>query len=131
MEEGEAAAVAALWERCGLLRPWNDPAADIALARRSSEATILVAQRADTIIGTVMVGHDGHRGALYYLAVDPGEQRAGIGAMLVAEAERWLTARGVAKLNLMVRPENEAVGRFYEALGFAREERIVYAKPLV
>ena len=26
--------VIALWQRCSLTRPWNDPAADIALARR-------------------------------------------------------------------------------------------------
>ena len=29
--------VIALWQACGLTRPWNDPAADIALARRGPQ----------------------------------------------------------------------------------------------
>jgi hypothetical protein len=65
-----------------------------------------------------MVGHDGHRGALYYVAVEPSLRRQGLGKAAVRAAEAWLAERGVWKLNLMVRPENAVVKGFYEALSY-------------
>lgn len=65
-----------------------------------------------------MVGHDGHRGWLYYLAVDPARQRRGVGRALVAAAEDWLATRGVPKVHLMVRESNAAVAAFYRRLGY-------------
>ena len=63
--------VVALWQDCGLTRPWNDPYKDISFARSLENATVLVLEREGRIIATVMTGHDGHRGMLYYVAVDP------------------------------------------------------------
>jgi ribosomal protein S18 acetylase RimI-like enzyme len=117
------AAVAALWERCGLTRPWNDPAHDIALGLESGHAAVLVGEMAiaeghKAIVATVMVGHDGHRGWVYYLAVDPERGRKGLGRRMMAAAEQWLIARGLPKLHLMVRAENDAVAAFYRKLGY-------------
>ncbi|MBB6306165.1 GNAT family acetyltransferase [Xanthobacter tagetidis] len=128
--DGDAAALAALWARAGLTRPWNDPLADIALARRGPHSTILVARQADAIAGSVMVGHDGHRGWLYYLAVEPALQGKGIGRALALAAEDWLKGRAVPKLMLMVRPDNAQVRAFYAALGYQEEERIVFSRRL-
>ena len=74
MRDGEEDAVIGLWEACGLTRPWNEPRRDLDFARGKSNSEILVASRNDRIIATVMAGHDGHRGTIYYLAVDPAEQ---------------------------------------------------------
>lgn len=113
-------AVVDLWRRCGLLRPWNDPHEDIRICRTSGHGVVLVARAAadGPIVGACMSGHDGHRGALYYLAADPERRREGIGRGLVAAAEAWCRARGVPKLNLLVRKENTAVLAFYEGLGY-------------
>jgi ribosomal protein S18 acetylase RimI-like enzyme len=83
--DADVPAVIALWERAGLTRPWNDPARDIAFARASPNAAVLVGrERADgPVIAACMVGHDGHRGWLYYLGVDPAHQRRGVGRMLL------------------------------------------------
>src|SRR5438067_4367836 len=81
-------AVIALWAACGLTRPWNPPAADIALLRGSGHGDILVAIDGDHLIGSVMVGHDGHRGWVYYLAVEPSRRGAGLGGALMAAAEQ-------------------------------------------
>jgi len=70
------------------------------------------------VVASVMVGHDGHRGVLYYLAVDPDFQKRGFGKAAVTTAEVWLRGRGVWKINLMVRSENEKAERFYERLGY-------------
>lgn len=128
--DADGAALAALWARAGLTRPWNDPLADIALARRGPHSTILVARQAEAIAGSVMVGHDGHRGWLYYLAVEPALQGKGIGRALALAAEDWLKGRAVPKLMLMVRPDNAGVRAFYAALGYQEEERIVFSRRL-
>ena len=123
-------AVIALWEACGLTRPWNDPAADIAFCVSKPESTILVGEAYGKLIASVMTGHDGHRGWLYYLAVEPGLQKSGHGRAMVEAAEAWLKARGVPKIMLMVRPENTKVRAFYDSLGYEEEERVLFAKRL-
>ncbi|MFG1461583.1 GNAT family acetyltransferase [Xanthobacter sp. DSM 24535] len=131
MRDTDVDALVSLWERAGLVRPWNDPRADIALARRGPHSTILVARdAAGAVVGSVMVGHDGHRGWIYYLAVDPDLTRQGLGRALAHTAEDWLKARGVPKLMLLVRPENEQVRAFYAASGYIEEPRIIFTKRL-
>jgi len=78
-----------------------------------------------------MVGHDGHRGGVYYVSVAPEARETGLGRAIMREAEGWLKARGIGKLNLMIRAENEAVRTFYEKLGYVQEERIVMARRLL
>ena len=118
IEDRDVEAVVALWTRCGLTRPWNDPYKDISFARAGAHSTVLVAEQDGAIAATVMAGHDGHRGMLYYVAVDPGLQGHGLGKAAVRTAEAWLGAQGVWKVNLLVRAENAAVKGFYEALGY-------------
>lgn len=126
--ERDAGQVIALWHACGLTRPWNDPAADFALALRDHGATMLVARDADAVFGSVMTGFDGHRGWVYYLAVDPAARGAGLGRALMAAAEAWLRTRGAPKLQLMVRGDNAAALGFYEALGLARQDVVVFGR---
>ena len=120
MKDGEEDAVIALWESCGLTRPWNEPRRDIDFARGKANSDILVAEENGRLIATVMAGHDGHRGTIYYLAVDPALQRRGLGRAAVAAAEAWLKARGVWKINLLVRTENTDVLGFYQKLGYEK-----------
>ncbi len=126
--DADVAAVIALWQRCGLTRPWNDPSADIAFARRGPNSAILAGRADDTIVATAMVGHDGHRGWVYYVAVDPDAQRKGAGRAIMAAAEDWLRQQGIAKVMLMVRPDNTQVQAFYETLGYDEQERVIYSK---
>lgn len=126
--DADVAAVAALWQRCGLTRPWNDPTGDIAFARKGPNSAVLVGRRDGSIVATVMVGHDGHRGWFYYLGVDPDLQGRGFGRAMTQAAEAWLSARGIAKAQLMIRADNDRVRAFYEALGYGEQQRIVFAK---
>ena len=117
----DEAAVMALWQVCGLTVLYNDPVADFRFARGKPNSDILVL---DDVSGSVMVGHDGHRGWLYYVAVAPDRRRQGLGRALVAAAEAWLKGRGVPKAHLMVRETNQAVADFYKRLGYDRMPRI-------
>ena len=130
IREGEDEAVIALWTACGLTRPWNDPVADLNLAKGGATSAVLVAADDAGIGGTIMVGFDGHRGWVYYLAVDPGRRRRGLGRSLTAAAEDWLMVRGAPKLQLMVRSDNEAAVGFYQRLGLERQEVIVLGRRL-
>ncbi len=130
IEDGDVGAVIALWQRCGLTRPWNDPAADLAFARASPASTVLVLEEGGALVGSVMVGHDGHRGTVYYLGTDPDRRGRGLGRALMAAAEDWLRACGVWKLNLLVREGNAAVLGFYTALGYADQQCHVLGRRL-
>lgn len=131
IEDGDVDAVIALWHRAGLTRPWNDPARDIAFARAQLNSDVLVGVVDGAPVATVMVGHDGHRGIVYYVAVDPKHRRKGLGRAVMRAAEAWLVARGVWKLNLVVRPENDGVRAFYESLGYEIEPRLNMARRLI
>jgi len=123
-------AVVALWEEAGLTRPWNPPAIDLQRSLDGATSTVLGGYRDDRLVGTVMVGHDGHRGWVYYLAVAASERGAGLGRELMQAAESWLTANGAVKLQLMVREANAQVIGFYTRLGYADADVRVLGKRL-
>jgi ribosomal protein S18 acetylase RimI-like enzyme len=83
------------------------------------------------VIASVMAGYDGHRGWIYYLAVDPASQRASCGRRLMDEVETRLRARGCAKINLMVRSSNQTVKDFYAKLGYVQDDVIALGKRLI
>ncbi|MGC4190559.1 MAG: GNAT family acetyltransferase [Thermomicrobiales bacterium] len=120
LPEGREQELADLWTACNLVASYNPPLDDIAFARAGKESEILVGLRDDRIVASVLVGHDGHRGWLYYVAVSPDLQGEGLGARIVAAGEGWLRERGVRKVQLLIRPTNTKVAGFYEHLGYER-----------
>jgi len=116
--------VIALWNAAGVARPWNDPARDIAFARRDTHSTVLVGFDSGEIVASAMVGEDGHRGWVYYVAISPGRQRSGLGRVMMQAAEDWLKQRGVWKVQLLVRSDNAQATKFYDQLGY-RDTRSV------
>ena len=126
--DGDLVAIIALWQACDLTRPWNPPERDIEFCRSSGHATLFVGEAEGCIVGSVMVGHDGHRGWIYYVAVDPARRRDGLGRTLMDHAERFLAAAGVPKVMLLIRETNTAVADFYGRLGYAPEPRVLMTK---
>lgn len=123
-----ATAAVQLWRDCGLTRPWNDPDADLARALGGPSSTVLAAVKDGQLLGTVLVGHDGHRGWVYYLAVRPDSRGNGLGPELMSAAESWLHEQSVPKLQLMVRTENTAVIAFYKRLGYVDQQVAVLGR---
>lgn len=128
---GDREAVVVLWERCGLTRAWNDPYRDIDRKLGLADDGFLIGEVDGTVIATVMVGYDGHRGWVNYLAIDPSAQGSGHGRAMMVAAEQWLLDRGCPKLNLQVRSTNDAAMAFYESLGFARDDVVSFGKRLI
>jgi ribosomal protein S18 acetylase RimI-like enzyme len=125
----DEAEVIELWRACDLVVSYNDPAADFRFGRGGACSDVLVGEdESGRISGSVMVGHDGHRGWLYYVASAPGLRGSGIGRQMVQAAESWLRQRGVVKAQLMVRETNAKVVSFYERLGFEVAPRVLMSK---
>jgi len=125
-------AVVQLWQDCELTRPWNDPHKDIARKLSVSPDLFWLGCDADgRIIASIMVGYDGHRGWINYLAVHPAHQRRGHARQLMQRAEQALSELGCPKLNLQVRASNEAVLAFYERLGYADDRTLSLGKRLI
>lgn len=137
--------VVKLWELCDLVVPWNNPGKDIRRKIDEQPQMLLVCDEQDAppvagnaavtpgpgrIIGTVMVGYDGHRGWINYLAVHPERRRTGLGRRLMEEAERLLRLRGCPKINLQVRRSNTDVVAFYESIGFKIDDVLSMGKRL-
>jgi len=108
----------------------NDPIRDIQSKLKIQPELFLVAVNDHLLVGTAMAGFDGHRGWVYYLAVDPAYRRNGIGTALMKKAEGLLIQIDCLKLNLQIRADNFAPQAFYEKLGYSVEERISMGKKL-
>lgn len=123
--------VVALWERCGLTRPWNDPRTDIARKLTVQPDLFLVGMLDGSVVASVMAGYDGHRGWVNYLAVDPAHRRAGLAADLMRVVELTLAGLGCPKVSLQVRAGNDTAVDFYTALGYAPDQTVVLGKRLI
>jgi ribosomal protein S18 acetylase RimI-like enzyme len=120
-----------LWHDSGLTRPWNDPAADLRRAAAGDSSAVLAAIGDDDgLLATAIVGHDGHRGWVYYLAVDTAVRGRGLGRQMMEACEAWVRSRDIPKIQLMVRSTNQATVAFYQHLGYADAEVAVLGRRL-
>jgi ribosomal protein S18 acetylase RimI-like enzyme len=130
-EERDRLSLKKLWEHCDLTVPHNDPDHDIDFAIHSPSSKIFVGEIEKDIIASVMVGYDGHRGWLYYVAVNKDYQKRGYGRAMISTAEKWLKDNGVPKSMLLIRETNEHVKAFYEQLGYETTPRTVMQRWLI
>ena len=131
-------AVIDLWQRCDLLRPWNDPIKDISRKMADSPSDFFVGEylinEGDDqlqLVAAAMAGYDGHRGWVNYLAVDPKLQGHGFGRDMMVHIEQSLLARGCPKINLQVRETNATVISFYKSIGYQVDAAVSLGKRLV
>jgi len=129
--KGDEDAVVALWQVCGLTRPWNDPGEDIARKLSVQPELFLVGDLDGKVIATLMAGYEGHRGWVNYLAVAPECRRQGFGRVLMQQAEERLLALGCPKVNIQVRDSNADALGFYRGIGYVQDEAISLGKRLI
>ena len=130
-QSSDEAAVIALWQACGLTRPWNDPHKDIARKLTVQPGLFVVGEEDGQLIGSAMFGYEGHRGWVNYLSVLPTHQRKGHAKALMNWGEEALKARGCPKINLQIRSGNTAVIAFYNGLGYGDDQVIGLGKRLI
>lgn len=120
-----------LWESCDLVVPHNNPDRDIERKLRVTPDWFVVGTVENSIVASCMLGYDGHRGWINYLAVSPDHQRKGFASQLMRYAEDQLRAQGCPKLNLQIRSSNAAVREFYQKLGYTVDPVISMGKRLI
>jgi ribosomal protein S18 acetylase RimI-like enzyme len=126
----DAEPLVSLWTLCGLTRPWNDARRDIDRKLAIDADGLLVLEENGQLIGAVMVGYDGHRGWINYLAVHPDHRRLGLGQLLMAAAEKRLADVGCPKVNVQVRASNRGAVEFYRRIGYVTEEVVSMGRRL-
>jgi ribosomal protein S18 acetylase RimI-like enzyme len=129
--EDDTQDVIALWQRCGLTRPWNDPKKDIARKLQVQPQLFVVGIEDGAVVASVMAGYDGHRGWINYLAVDAPFRGRGYARALMTYVENALRAIGCPKLNMQVRASNAEVLAFYYHLGYVQDEALSLGKRLI
>ena len=120
--------VVALWDACGLNVPHNDPARDIALVQDSVNAALFLGLEEERAVGSIMVGHDGHRGWIYRLGIAPDRRKQGLARTLVRHAETWLRERRIRKAEVIIRPSHVEARDFYVRVGYGVEPRLLMAR---
>jgi len=120
-----------LWQDCGIVVPWNDPQRDIDRKLSTQPKLFLIGLINDKIVATAMVGYEGHRGWVNYLAVHPDFQRQGFGKQMMIEAERRLFKMECPKLQVQIRDTNAGVIKFYRKLGYLQDEVVNLGKRLI
>ena len=124
-------AVIALWQRCNLTRPQNNPKKDIERKLKVDPELFLVGLIDNKVVAAVIGGYDGHRGWVYYLGVYPAHREKGLGRQLMQAIEEKLLAKGCPKINLMIRTDNLGAVRFYESIGYKMDETVQMGKRLI
>jgi N-acetylglutamate synthase len=70
------------------------------------------------IVGAVLCGHDGRRGYVYHLAVDPIYRERGIGRRLIDECLAGLKRVGLKRANILVAEDNPRGREFWKSCGW-------------
>jgi len=130
-EIADTDAVVQLWRDCDLVVPWNDPYRDIERKLEVNPEMFLVGLDQGTVMASAMVGYEGHRGWVNYLAVDPRHRGKGYARQLMDEAENLLLSRNCPKLNLQIRSTNTQAIEFYRALGYELDHATGMGKRLI
>jgi N-acetylglutamate synthase len=128
LDAGDYREMLTLWERAGLsVRPTGRDAAD-AFARQMAGGLqrVIGLREAGKLVAVAVLTHDGRRGWINRLAVDPACRRRGLAARLIAEAERWFTQDlGLEVWAALIEGENRGSQALFDALGY-RWHDVVY-----
>ncbi len=123
-------AVIELWRKCNLIRPQNNPQKDVERKLKVNPELFLVGLLDGKLVATAMGGYEGHRGWVNYLGVEPACRHQGLGRQMMENLEKKLLERGCPKLNLQVLADNTEALKFYERIGYKRDEVVSMGKRL-
>ncbi len=108
-----------LWRRVeGLEIAEGDDREGLAQFLRRNRGLSRVAIDGAAIVGVALCGHDGRRGHVYHLAVDPAYQRCGLGRRLLDECLNGLRSAGVKRVIIMVADDNQRGAEFWKRQGW-------------
>lgn len=116
---GDYSAALELWERVeGIEIAEGDDREGVACFLARNPGLSRVATDGATIIGVALCGHDGRRGYIYHLAVDPVYQARGLGRRLTNECLDGLRRAGLKRALILVANDNPRGRKFWQRHGW-------------
>jgi ribosomal protein S18 acetylase RimI-like enzyme len=125
----EYPAVLDLWRRAGLgtIRPeGRDSPAAFARTLETGAGTALGVEEDGALVGVVLATHDGRKGWINRLAVDPAARRRGIGTALLEAAEASLRERGLTVIAALVVEGNDPSLDLFAKAGYSLWRQVLY-----
>jgi RimJ/RimL family protein N-acetyltransferase len=124
--------VLALWARAGLpARPEGRDAPEA--FRRQCEGGLQRAigvREGPALVGVAILTHDGRKGWINRLAVDPAHRRRGYASLLITEAERWFRDElGLEVFSALIHTHNDASRTLFAELGYETVD-VAYVRKL-
>ena len=108
-----------LWQRVkGLEIAEGDDMESVAQFVVRNPGLSRVALDGSAVVGVALCGHDGRRGHIYHLAVDPAYRRYGLGKRLVQECLDGLRRAGVVRAIILVADYNLGGAEFWKRAGW-------------
>ncbi|MCI7791738.1 MAG: GNAT family N-acetyltransferase [Lachnospiraceae bacterium] len=120
--------VHALWMRIKgfAIRSIDDSREGVARFLRRNPTTSVVAIEDGKIVGAILCGHDGRRGCLYHVCVDPEYRRRGIGKSMVVFCMEALKKEEINKVCLIAFTVNDIGNTFWHKVGWLEREDLNY-----
>lgn len=120
--------VYALWTKIrGFgIRSVDDSKEGVARFLRRNPDTSVVAVEEGQIVGAILCGHDGRRGCLYHVCVDPDWRMRGIGKAMVVYAMEALKKEKINKVSLIAFTQNDIGNAFWKEIGWTKRKDLNY-----
>lgn len=108
------------------LRSIDDSREGVERFLRRNPTTSVVAVEDEKIVGAILCGHDGRRGCLYHVCVDPEYRRRGIGKSMVVFCMDALKKEKINKVSLIAFTKNDIGNAFWHSVGWKQREDLNY-----
>jgi RimJ/RimL family protein N-acetyltransferase len=144
LHEAEYEEILALWQRSGLnVRPEGRDASDAfaqQMARSGSTQRVIglrplpaggAGQSDQPLLAVAVLTHDGRKGWINRLAVDPGWRGRGLAQALIAEAERWFSDDlGLEIFSALIHTQNQPSRALFARVGYQPVDVVYVSKRL-
>jgi N-acetylglutamate synthase len=131
LDESDYGEILELWRRAGLTIRAEGRDSPGAFARQMGWGVQRVAglREGHRLVAVAVLTHDGRKGWINRLAVDPASRRRGLAQRLIAEAERWFTQElGLEVWAALIERENTASQALFEHMGFGSHDLVYVSK---
>lgn len=120
--------VHALWMRIKgfSIRSIDDSQEGVERFLKRNPGISVVAEEDGRIVGAILCGHDGRRGCLYHVCVDPDYRLRGIGKSMVVFVMEALRKEKINKVSLIAFTKNDIGNAFWKEIGWTKREDLNY-----
>ncbi|MDE7477719.1 MAG: GNAT family N-acetyltransferase [Lachnospiraceae bacterium] len=108
------------------IRSIDDSREGVARFLRRNPTTSVVAVEDEKVVGAILSGHDGRRGCLYHVCVNPAYRRRGIGKEMVSFCMEKLKEEHINKVSLIAFTQNDIGNAFWHHVGWVQREDLNY-----